>query len=233
MGAGRSIKRAPFAATISRPERRAGGRTWAPRTPVGVRTSGLEVDPDLQERIYRRLGRQLGKFAPHIERLTVRFEDVNGPRGGIDVVCRIKVVVSGLPSVVVTERAGDLVEAFDRAGARVERVVRRAVGRARERGRLPRMVPLRKSTDGMDRRGASGAGASASTAVRNRKGRAPKATVALEGSMRSRPSRKSTRGSANRTKAGNKLARRESRRAASPNVRRARARFKNPPAPKH
>src|SRR5262249_43218101 len=65
--AGRSIKRAPFAATVARPDRRAAGRTWAPRTPLAVRTSGLTVDPDLRRRIHRRLGWRLGKFAPRIE----------------------------------------------------------------------------------------------------------------------------------------------------------------------
>jgi ribosome-associated translation inhibitor RaiA len=230
MGAtGRSIKRAPFAGTIPRPDRRAGGRTWSPMTPVAVRTSGLGVDPDLRRRIHRRLGWRLGKFAPRIERLTVRFEDVNGPRGGIDVACQIKVVISGVPSVVVTELAGTPIAAFDRAGQRIERVVRRTIGRARERGRLGRVPPPERPRDVYERkhqdnaRGANAAPASASTATRNRKQRARKATVALESSTQSRPSRKSTRRSANRAKHGNKLARRERRRVSSPNARRAQA----------
>jgi hypothetical protein len=183
----------------------------------------------LRRRIHRRLGWRLGKFAPRIERLTVRFEDVNGPRGGIDVACRIKVVISGVPSVVVTELAGNPVEAFDRAGQRIERVVSRTIGRARERGRLDRMPPpgrpreVYERMDQGDARGANVSRASGSTAGRNRKQRARKATVALEGSTQSRPSRKSTRRSANRAKHGNKLARRERRRVSSPNARRAQA----------
>src|SRR5262245_46309891 len=158
MGAsGRSTKRAPFAASISRPDRRASGRTSAPRTPVAVRTSGLAVGPDLRRRIHRRLGWRLGKFAPRIERLPVRFEDVNGPRGGVDVACRIKVVISGLPSVVVAERAGTPVEAFDRAGQRLERAVRRAISRGRERGRLGRLPAPGGPYEGLGQRDARGA----------------------------------------------------------------------------
>jgi hypothetical protein len=216
---GRSIKRAPFAATVSRPDRRTSGRTWAPRTPLAVRTSGLAVEPDLRRRIHSRLGIRLGKFAPRIERLTVRFEDVNGPRGGIDVACRIKAVISGVPSVVVTELAANPVAAFDRAGQRIERAVRQRIGRAREGGRLLRVPPPAKPRAAS----ATVSRASASAAPRNRNQRARKATVALEGSTQSRPSRKSTRRSANRAKHGNKLARRESRRASSPSARRARA----------
>jgi hypothetical protein len=189
-------------------------------TPLAVRTSGVAVDPKLRLRILRRLGLRLGKFAPHIERLTVRFEDINGPRGGIDVACRIKVVISGIPSVVVEETAGDAVEAFDRAGQGVERAVRRSIGRAREARRLERKPPARGRVGGERVRARS---TSAARTTRNRNQRPRKATVALEASTQARPSRKSTRASANRAKHANKLARREGRRVASPTARRARA----------
>jgi len=61
------------------------------------------------------------------------------------------------------------------------------------------------------------------TAKRNAKKRAPKATSALEGSLEERPSRKSTRGSANRAKAGTELTKREIRRTSSPEKRAERA----------
>ena len=218
---GRSIKRAPFATAVSRPDRRTAGRTWASSTPLAVRTSGLSVDPELRRRIHGRLGLRLGKFAPRIERLTVRFQDVNGPRGGRDVACRIKAVISGLPSVVVTELAGDPAEAFDRAGQRIGRVVRDAIGRGRERGSLARVQSPRRPGDQRSARGASASRATPSAAPRNRNRRPRKATAALEGSTLPRPSRKSTRRSANRAKHGNKLARRERRRTSSPNARRA------------
>ena len=224
MGAsGRSIKRAPFAATISRADRRTAGRTWAASTPLAVRTTGLAVDPELRRRIHGRLGLRLGKFAPRVERLTVRFEDVNGPRGGKDVACRIKAVISGLPSTLVTELASNPAKAFDRAGQRLERVVRDAIGRARESGQLDRLPPPPASGEKKVQRDAHASQASPPATPRNRNRRPRKATLALEGSTLPRPSRKSTRGSANRAKHGNKLARRERRRASSPNARRAQA----------
>jgi sigma 54 modulation/S30EA-like ribosomal protein len=223
LAADRSSKRSPFAKVIPRAERRAGGRTMALRTPLTIRTSGLPIDPDLRERIRLRLGWRLGKFALRIERLTVRFEDVNGPRGGRDVSCKIKVVISGLPSVVVSEVAGDAREAFDRLDDRVERVVRGAIQRARERGLLGR-IQIRAKVSG--RGSAADDEAPVSPSPRNFTRRPRKATAALEASARSRPSRKSTRGSANRAKHGNKLARRERRQIASPKAKRSRARRK-------
>jgi hypothetical protein len=195
----------------------------APRTPLTVQTSKLPIDTDLRARIRRRLGWRLGKFAPRIERLTVRFEDVNGPRGGRDISCKIKVVISGLPSVVVSEVAGNALEAFDRSDGRVERVVRRAIQRAREGGHLGRIRSGPKASG----RSASDEGAApALPSPRNFTRRPRKATAALEASARSRPSRKSTRGSANRAKQGNKLARREQRQTSSPKAKRSRARHK-------
>jgi hypothetical protein len=217
---GRSVKRSPFATKVARPDRRAAGRTWAAKTPLAVRTSGVSVDPDLRDHIHGRLGLRLGKFAPHIERLTVRFEDVNGPRGGRDVACGIKVVISGLPSVVVMDLADSALEAFNRADGRVERVVRKTLGRARDRGVLSAARPRGASAEGARSRAAS---TRTSAVPRNFTRRPRKATVALEASAGPRPSRKSTRGSANRSKHANKLARREMRRISSPKAKRSRA----------
>ena len=83
----------------------------------------------------RKLGRKLGKFARRIERASVRIEDVNGPRGGVDKRCGIKVVMSGLPSVVVEHRHESLQAAMDGALARVERAVRQAADSRRTKAR--------------------------------------------------------------------------------------------------
>jgi ribosome-associated translation inhibitor RaiA len=90
-----------------------------------LRSGGKEIDEALRSWIYERSGRQLGKFAPQIERVMVRFGDVNGPRGGVDTCCLIQVTVSALPAVVVEECRATPREAFDLAVARAERAVRR------------------------------------------------------------------------------------------------------------
>jgi hypothetical protein len=78
---------------------------------------------------------KLGKFARAIERVSVRIRDVNGPRGGVDKLCAVKVVLSRLPSVVVQEQRASLQAAMDGALLRTERVVRRSVQRRRTRAR--------------------------------------------------------------------------------------------------
>ena len=138
-----SAKRAPMAGAVARPAKRTAGRTAVADTPAYIRAVGVELDAADKAQLRRKLGRKLGKFSPGIERASVRIEDVNGPRGGIDKRCRIKVVLSGLPSVVVEERRRALWDAIDVALARVERTVRQAVKTRRMKPRRSR-ARLRK-----------------------------------------------------------------------------------------
>jgi ribosome-associated translation inhibitor RaiA len=126
-------KRAPFADRVPRPVKRTAGRTPGPLTPANIRVDGVRLDEDDRAHIRRKLGEKLGKHQRSIERVTVRVRDVNGPRGGVDVLCRIKVVLSGLPSVVVEHRAASFRAALSNALAGVERAVRRTVQRRRRR----------------------------------------------------------------------------------------------------
>ena len=129
-------RRAPLPASVPRPVKRESGRTDTMRTPAHVRVIGVELDDDDRALIRRKLGMKLGKFATSIERISVRVTDMNGPRGGVDQVCSVKVVLSGLPSVVIERRHASLYNAIDVALRATEQAVRRSVGRRR-------MKPLR------------------------------------------------------------------------------------------
>lgn len=128
-----SSRRAPLADRVARSAKRAGGSTGAAQTPAHIRWTGVPVDRADRDYLRRKLGRRLGKFAGAIERTSVRIEDVNGPRGGTDKRCEIKVVLSGLPSVVVTELHQSLQAAMDRALDRTARTVQRALERRKTR----------------------------------------------------------------------------------------------------
>jgi ribosome-associated translation inhibitor RaiA len=114
-------------------------RSHAVPPPAHVRVVGADIDDQVRENITRTLGRKLGKFSSSIERITVRLSDANGPRGGRDQVCQIKVVLSGLPSVVVEERDSAIQPAIDRAVNGAALAVRRSVQRRR-------LKPLRRDS---------------------------------------------------------------------------------------
>ena len=127
---GRQERRA-FPAYIPRPAKRASDRQSPFRITAHVREIGVELHEEAREYIRRKLGMKLGKFAPSVERVSVRVFDVNGPRGGIDQRCLVKVVLSGLPSVVVERRHMTLQAAIDTAVRGADHAVRRSIGRRR------------------------------------------------------------------------------------------------------
>jgi CBS domain-containing protein/ribosome-associated translation inhibitor RaiA len=128
-----SSRRAPMAAEVVRPTKLEANRAGTESIPAFIRSFSNDADEGDREYMRRKLGRKLGKFGRFIERASVRIEDVNGPRGGIDKRCRIKVVLKGLPSVVVEQQHEALQAAMDGALERTERAVRRSVQRRRTR----------------------------------------------------------------------------------------------------
>lgn len=102
-----------------------------------IRAEQRDLERADREYIRRKLGTRLGKFSDSIVRISVRTDDLNGPRGGVDRMCRIKVVLQGLPTQVFECRDASLDAAVDGALAGIERTVRRALDRRRKQ-------PLRK-----------------------------------------------------------------------------------------
>jgi hypothetical protein len=106
------------------------GRTRASDTPLDVHMHGAALPEALAAYMRGKLGMRLGPFALQIERVTARFEDLNGPRGGVDTECRIQIAMVARPNLVVTERAVDARRAFDGACRSAARAVKHSLDRA-------------------------------------------------------------------------------------------------------
>jgi hypothetical protein len=122
----------------------------APSLPIHIRVAGRAIGQKHRDDIARKLATKLGKFAPAIERITIRLSDVNGPKGGRDQKCQIKVVLGGLSSVVVNEMDVTLLRVADRAIAAAALAVQRTVQRRR-------LKPLHHRTGGLRRWRSEGA----------------------------------------------------------------------------
>lgn len=103
------------------------GRSLPAQVPAHIRVFGVDLDRKQRASIRQRLGVKLGKHAGIIERASIRVLDANGPRGGIDKICRIKVVLSGFPSVLYESQATALNDAINGALAGTRRAVGRSV----------------------------------------------------------------------------------------------------------
>jgi len=205
---GRDETKAPFAEHTGKLDKRRAGRTDALSTQLEIRSGGMDIEPRLYAWIYERIGRQLGKYAPQIERVQVRFGDENGPKGGLDKCCLVHVILSKLPPVVVEIRGETEQQAFDLAAARAERAVRRNMEKhgfsthhhvqkqhSQDRAMaMPELEDMALADDRADH-----------TGMRNLKSNTSGMVYSLEDSRTGKPSRKSTRGGTNRIKHGNPL----------------------------
>lgn len=88
---------------------------------------------DLAERRVRFVLRRLGWLVPRAE---VQMSDVNGPRGGIDKRCQVKLQTDGAGSVVVASVASDWRVALDDALARAGRFLMRLWRRGNDSRRM-------------------------------------------------------------------------------------------------
>jgi ribosome-associated translation inhibitor RaiA len=94
---------------------------------VAIRARGLELTEELREHVTRRISFAVSRVSPLLQRVDVTLDDVNGPKGGVDKVCRVRARGPGLRAVVIEERASDVTVAVDRACDRLGRALVRAV----------------------------------------------------------------------------------------------------------
>jgi hypothetical protein len=125
--------RRPLVERVPKGQKRTGDRTRKPGIPASIRVHGVTIDDDDRDYIRRRLGEKLGRYVKAVERVSVRLSDINGPRGGDDIQCRVKVVLSGQPSVVVEHQASTYRPALTAGLSGGDRAVRRTLQGGRTR----------------------------------------------------------------------------------------------------
>jgi ribosomal subunit interface protein len=99
---------------------------------IDIQARGLDLTEQLREHTERRLQFALSWANDDVRAIAVRLSDINGPRGGNDKRCRIKITLSGTSDVVIEDAESDLYVAIDRAADRTERAVARRLQRLRE-----------------------------------------------------------------------------------------------------
>ena len=100
-----------------------------------VHARGLELKNSHRRAIRRILANALGRFTRRVQAIRVWLDDVNGPRGGVDIRCRIQVYFRPRGSITVSALATDEYAATAKAAARARELVDRRVKRVRSRRR--------------------------------------------------------------------------------------------------
>ena len=98
---------------------------------LAIRARGLVLTAELRDQVLRRMHFALSRLSPALHRVDVTLADINGPKGGIDKVCRVRTTGPALREVVIEERDAEIATAEDVAAHRAARTVQRTLDRAR------------------------------------------------------------------------------------------------------
>ena len=99
---------------------------------IDIQALGFDLTPALRAHTERRIHFALGWATTQVSRLCVRLSDLNGPRGGEDKRCQMRISLAEAPEVVIEDTQADLYEAIDRAAERAGRTVGRRLERSRD-----------------------------------------------------------------------------------------------------
>src|SRR4051812_29294075 len=115
--------------------RRAGPDVVGTEPPEGfqldLRAHGFALTDGLRRYAVDHVAAKLAKHARAIQTVTIRFDDLNGGKGGFDKRCRIEVTVRRGRPIVTEETGHDLRAAMDRAADRSQLAVTRTIVRRR------------------------------------------------------------------------------------------------------
>lgn len=99
---------------------------------IDIRATNLDLSDEVRAQGEQRIRFALGRFTLRLRSVSVVLTDVNGPRGGVDTSCRIRVVGIDGFEVQVTELERDPARAISCALRRTTRTVARIVARTRD-----------------------------------------------------------------------------------------------------
>jgi hypothetical protein len=103
-----------------------------------IRARHLHLTQELHEQIRRRIYFAFDRSALAIRAVDVSLTDINGPKGGPDKQCRVRVRGRGLPGIVIEHVGVDPLATMSLAADRAARAVLRAL--ARHRGFAPALA---------------------------------------------------------------------------------------------
>lgn len=107
-----------------------------------LHTASVALTESLRSRLQQRLAFALGRFADAISHIAVSLKDTNGPRGGVDQCCRIRVHLDGTRTPVIVESTQtDLGVAIDTAADRIGHTLARVIDRQATRSRMAAAAP--------------------------------------------------------------------------------------------
>ncbi len=96
---------------------------------VDVHSKDVRLTRSLKRFVERKMQTALGRFDASVDWVKVQISDINGPRGGEDIRCRVLAHVSGGRTLAIDETKSEPFAAVAHAAERLGRSVARRVDR--------------------------------------------------------------------------------------------------------
>lgn len=100
-----------------------------------------QATAEVADRTVDRVRAALERYGQFIREASVRLTDENGPRGGVDQSCVVRVALRGAPDVTIRERGERPLAAVGAAMKRVRRAVSERINARARIGRRERRPP--------------------------------------------------------------------------------------------
>ena len=118
---------------------------------IEVRATNIQITDDMRRHGERIVRIALSRFSSRIRSASVTLSDVNGPRGGVDVACRIRVCGRTGWTITIADLDQNPQHAIMCAASRAERAVARQIERLHTFGAGRRRHWARQQARGEDR----------------------------------------------------------------------------------
>ncbi|MBT0586514.1 HPF/RaiA family ribosome-associated protein [Alteromonas oceanisediminis] len=102
---------------------------------IKINSRDFSITPALQQFIEAKIQFALNRYAQRIRVLEISLKDINGPRGGIDKQCTIKMKINQFKTLVVEDTSADAYESVVACTQRAKRRMERHYTRARTQSR--------------------------------------------------------------------------------------------------
>lgn len=113
-----------------------------PRMRIEIRARHITLTDTLRTHVERRARFAMGRLSDRVRNVTVRLEDINGPRGGVDKVAKVTVRLEHGKQLTAEAADASFATAVDRALERAGHALGKVLGRThRQDGESVRTAP--------------------------------------------------------------------------------------------
>ncbi|MBN0985853.1 HPF/RaiA family ribosome-associated protein [Amphritea pacifica] len=105
---------------------------------INLKVRHVSIKKGLAEYIRRRMAFALASRDDQTDQINVTLSDINGPRGGKDKRCQVRIVIAGQRDIVIDDVQQNWQEAIDSAASRASRTLTRRLARIRSKSIRPK-----------------------------------------------------------------------------------------------